>query len=136
QAVHDRFGVSPIGLTALLGVAEVEAQVGADDRAAELYAQLVDTLLGAESLGSEAAVDAHHDLVERTGRSLLDRSVDRAAATRAAEALRYAQLAERLHGLDQAPDALLQALGEAHRLSAEARLGGLEPDHRGLHDLT
>src|SRR5690606_38649360 len=73
--------------------------------------------------------------VARTGRSLLDRSVERAAAVRAPDALRYAQLAERLHGIDNAPDPLLQALGNAHRLSAEARRGGLEPDDRGLHDL-
>jgi tetratricopeptide (TPR) repeat protein len=127
QGVYERFGVSPVGLNALLGMAEVEATLGADDRAAELYTELVDALLGAE--------ESHDELAERTGRSLQDRSVERASADRPPEALRYAQLAERLHGIDASPDALLQALGDAHRLSAQARLGGLEPDHRGLHDL-
>src|SRR5690606_3770135 len=79
--------------------------------------------------------DGAEAMAERVGASLLDRSRERAAAGRAAEALRYAQIAEQLHGLEVAPVELLQALGEAHRLSARERLAGLEPDHRGLHDL-
>src|SRR5690606_1879792 len=79
QAVHGRYGVPSVGLEALLGMAEVEATLGADDPAADLYAELVNTLLGLE--GDQS----HGELAQRTGRSLLDRSVERAAAQRPAE---------------------------------------------------
>ncbi|MFG0285463.1 MAG: tetratricopeptide repeat protein, partial [Phycisphaerales bacterium JB039] len=128
QVVYERFGVSTAGLSALLGLAEVEASLANDDRAAEHYRELIEVLVSGSA--------DRRELLGATSQSLLDRCGERAAASRAAESLRYALLAEQLHGLERAPDALLSALGQAHRLSAAARLAHLAPDHRGLHDLT
>lgn len=117
-AVLDKYSYDEGRSAALLGLAEVESQLSGGaasdeaDQAQERYAQLVD-LVRAGSGNTPVA---------RVSGSLLSRFHERFERKDYAGALRFANLAERLHGLDGAPAEVLLALAETHRRLAEELL--------------
>ncbi|MFN0131709.1 MAG: tetratricopeptide repeat protein [Phycisphaerales bacterium] len=114
----EKFSTSPTRLLAMHGLGEAEAALG--DHAASLKAY--DELVAAMTDGL-----THPELTtEAVAGSLLGRSRARFDAGVTGEALRYAELSERLFPGDKAPPDLVLALAEAHRRSADELLSGAE----------
>ncbi|GJQ28186.1 MAG: hypothetical protein HBSAPP03_00700 [Phycisphaerae bacterium] len=117
-AVLEATGFEQGHSSALLGLAEVESQIAGGvstdevDQAQERYSQLVDLM----RLGTSTMPTA------RVSASLLTRFHERFERKDFVGALRFAKLAERLHGSAGAPAEVLLALAEAHRRLAEELL--------------
>lgn len=122
-AVVDQYEAEPAHLPALLGLAEVEADLGHDDAALAAYARLLEE----RALGR-----VHRDVRdELIGSSLVRRARQRLSASQPQIALRYAQLAEDLFGLEQAPTEVLHVMADAH-----AALGQSLTDQAPADDVT
>lgn len=105
---------------ALLGLAEVEAQLAGResspvvDASALRYEQLVEEYLAGER---------HPEVTrERIGASLTSRALEQSEKGRVREALRFADIGERLYGADDTPADLVHILGESHQALAEEGL--------------
>lgn len=118
--VVDRYSFAPEMPTALLGLAEVEAQIGmresdgASERSLDRYGELVEMFRSGAPSGGLTP--------ERVGESLISRFREQYERGKFPEALRYASLAERLYGPDQAPAELTLGLAEVHKRLAESAL--------------
>jgi len=112
DAMVDQFRGHPVARRGLLGVAETAAVLGDDQAALGSYETLVDRI---EEAGGAVRPDLRREAIVG---SLLARYGDRLSAGHVDRAIEYAKLAERLYGLEDAPDELLRALAEAHRRRA------------------
>lgn len=114
--VIERYSYEAGRPAALLGLAEVEAQISNTQRevpldaSLERYTQLVDML---------KAGGAGDDSAERIGRSLLARFQEQFDSKAYDQAMRFGALAERLYGPESAPPELLLGLGETRKRLAE-----------------
>lgn len=127
--VTTRFEKSQVATRAWLGLGEVEADLGDEERSTAAYTRAVEAVRSAwmkraEAKGEDAsearAATAHARLVGEIDASLGQRHRDRLLKGEFAAAQRYAQLAERLHPADKAPPAVPLRLAETERAAAEA----------------
>ena len=125
--VIDRYSFADGRPTALLGLAEVLAQIrnvqstGSIEDSIDRYSELVDTMLGGGGDETTTVDRVTNSLMSRF-REEFDRKDDRSA-------LRFADLAAKLNTPDKAPAEVLLGLADAHRLIAadllrEAASGG------------
>lgn len=126
-AVIEQHQDDAVRLPALLGLGEAAAAAGDVEASLAHFGQLIE----------EMSLGRRHPEVTRdaVGASFMDRGADRAAAGDHASALRYAQLAERLHPPEAVPAPILLALARAHRRLAEDRLSGVGGDGPRLVEL-
>lgn len=120
-------------LPALLGLAETEADLGADEASIEAYDVLVAEM--------QSRNDVPSPTTDEVTASLLSRALARDAAWHSGGgphlvdlALRFAEIAGRLYPLDSTPPKVLDTLSRVHESAAHTTLG-LEPDEksRGLN---
>jgi tetratricopeptide (TPR) repeat protein len=118
RAVAEGIGYEEGRAPALLGLAEVECRLAetkdAEDEGVRRYTELVDLLRGG---GPHPP-----DVVARAGASLMSRFREREERDRLDDALRFARLAERLHGREGAPAEVVLAIASTHRRLAERAL--------------
>ncbi|MDX2130548.1 MAG: tetratricopeptide repeat protein [Planctomycetota bacterium] len=119
RSVLDEIGLEEKRSAALLGLAEVECRLAegedAEDEGLRRYTELV------ELLRAERASHPQED-IDRAGASLMSRFRERDERGELAEALRFALLAERLHGIDASPAEVLLAIAATNRRLAEGLL--------------
>lgn len=129
--VTTRYPRSPVTVRAWLGLGEVEADLGDEDRSVEAYGKAVDAVRerwlkappkqGAESFGSvAAAAEASTKLGAEIDASLGQRFRDRLQRNNYEAAGRYAMLAEKLFPADKSPPEVPLRLAEINRAAAEA----------------
>lgn len=126
-AVLEQYTEDAVRLPALMGLAEADAAAGDVAASVEHFTQLVDDL----ALGRRCPEVTK----EGVSASLMDRSTDRSSAEDHAGALRFADLAARLHPPNATPPRVLLAQARAHRALAEARLAGIDPQGARLVEL-
>lgn len=115
--VIDRYSFTDGRPTALLGLAEVLAQIhnvqstGSIEDSIDRYSELVETMLAGG--GDETAT------VQRVTESLMNRYHEEFDRKDYRSALRFADMAEKLNTPDKAPADVILALADTHRLIAE-----------------
>lgn len=114
----ERFNASPARLLALHGLGESEATLGDHAASLKAYGELVAALRQGTSHPEVSA--------EAVASSLLARSRGRFDAGVTADALAYAELAERLFPADKSPPELVLALAQTHRRFADELLAPAE----------
>lgn len=98
-------------MRALMGVAEVDAELGDIEESLGLYSRLVDEYLRRPEDSPLTA--------DRISESLLTQRHARSAAEDHASAIEYVRLADRLFDEESTPPSVVLARGEAHRSRAE-----------------
>ena len=107
-----RLGLSEASAEALLALAEVEALLERDDASLSAYRQLIDRLDSSTPTGAVTP--------ERITQSMLDRAGDRLGVESADAALRFADLAESIWGVEVSPAGVRLAIARANEALANA----------------
>lgn len=115
--VVNEYSTSPSYLPAVLELAEIDSAAGDHGAACERYAELV------EAVRKPGASLPRGVSVERVYASLMERQTGRFLSADYATSLRYGELAASLFEDSKIPAALLLALAQTHRASADALLG-------------
>jgi len=134
QAARDAFTISvnefpgtPSFTAALLGLGEVEAALGEIDRSIAAFERLVEAVREQEHDGSVAIAGITESLLQLQMERLLRQDLE--------GALRFAKLAEELHGGDP-PAPVLLAVARTHRAVSDKRLAQATTDLDGHRDIT
>ncbi len=107
-------------MRALMGVAEVDAELGDTEQSLAMYERLVEEYLHRPE---ESTLSA-----ERIAESLLTQRYARSAAEDHESAIEFVRLADRLFDDDVTPAAIVLARAEAHRSRAEQLVAGAGAD--------
>ncbi|MBX3403561.1 MAG: tetratricopeptide repeat protein [Phycisphaeraceae bacterium] len=126
--VVNEYSTSPSYLPAVLELAEIDSAGGDHGAACERYAELV------EAVRRPGAVLPRGLSAERVYASLFERQTGRFLSADYPTSLRYGELAASLFDDSKIPSALLLALAQTHRASADAVLGAAEGHVSGAVD--
>jgi tetratricopeptide (TPR) repeat protein len=121
-SVLAHFQPSGVRVRAEHGAAVMEASLGNHLNAQQLYASLVAQVQQAERDAIEARPDIVAGLLSIFRDQVVQQGVD--------SSFRYAELAGQMYPIEEAPDAVYEALGLAHRLMAD-RIAELAPKRDG-----